>query len=171
MDITPFSIPLLQGWLSLILKFLFSLTFSETPLCCVCSLLSFCNASLPRARLHLFYDLVLAAGNSSNTSLSLLFLTPSSSLSAFPWVSAQPSCASAPQLDTALQMHLTSAKQKGIITSLNLLTTLVLTQPRRQLAFIDARHPANSCSSYCPPEANISHAAPNMELFKTLVFS
>lgn len=57
MKITPFSMPLLQGWMSLILKRLFSLTFNETPLCCVCCLLSVCNASPPRVGLSLFYNL------------------------------------------------------------------------------------------------------------------
>jgi len=44
-----------------------------------------------------------------------------------------------PELDPALQMCLLSVGQRGSITSLNLLATLLLTQPRRLSVFAAAR--------------------------------
>lgn len=68
-------------------------------------------------------------------------------------------CTGCPGGDTALQIHLPDAVQKGIITCLSLLAMLLLMQPRMLLVSLMQRHKADWCSvchlprSFCEASA------------------
>lgn len=55
-------------------------------------------------------------------------------------------CTGCPGADTALQIHLPGAVQRGIITCLSLLAMLLLMQPRMLLVSLLQRHKADRCS-------------------------